>query len=115
MEKISLEMEVDDEASIESNKEKEELERAVSTDKTKNKVTQFCKFVSGYTFDIKKGDCCVLELRFPITSKKLLMAAIVEQVCKQVTLCEIKGISRCYPMLNETENDTSASFFKKKF
>jgi DNA-directed RNA polymerase I subunit RPA1 len=38
---------------------------------------------------------------------KLLMVSIVEQVCKQTTLHEIKGISRCYPMLNDSENDTS--------
>ena len=35
------------------------------------------------------------------------MVAMVEQVCRQVTLREIKGISRCYTLLNESEDDTS--------
>ena len=35
------------------------------------------------------------------------MIPMVEQVCNQVTIREVKGISRCYPLLNESENDKS--------
>jgi DNA-directed RNA polymerase I subunit RPA1 len=72
-----------------------------------NKIMASCNYISGYDFDHKNGTWCRFKMSFPVDCKKILMVALVEQVCSQVTLHEIKGISRCYPMLNESESDTS--------
>ncbi|KAI9199874.1 uncharacterized protein BJ171DRAFT_199397 [Polychytrium aggregatum] len=65
------------------------------------------RFVHGYRFDKKEGRWCEIDLRFPADTRKLLMVAIVENVCEKVVLHEVPKIAKCYPLPNESESDTS--------
>lgn len=88
----------------------EEIVPVQLSEKEKQKQTRTlasCTYISGYDFDHKTGAWCRLKMSFPVECKKILMVALIEQVCSQVTLHEVKGISRCYPMLNDSESDTS--------
>ncbi|KAI9145358.1 hypothetical protein BKA69DRAFT_1050972, partial [Paraphysoderma sedebokerense] len=74
-----------------------------------DRMTSSNKFLVGYKFDKKHGSWCEVELELPGEWKKLLMVNIVETVCHQTIIHEVQGISRCFPLVNETENDTSVS------
>ncbi|KAJ3328931.1 hypothetical protein HDU76_009008 [Blyttiomyces sp. JEL0837] len=65
------------------------------------------RYVVGYRFDRTKGRWCELDLEFGAATRKLLMVALVEKVCQSVVIREVKGIKKCYPLPNESENDTS--------
>ncbi|ORY31547.1 beta and beta-prime subunits of DNA dependent RNA-polymerase [Rhizoclosmatium globosum] len=66
------------------------------------------KYITNYRFDTtKKARWCELDLKFDASTRKLLMVAVVEQVCKSAIIHEIPGIKKCYPLPNESEQDTS--------
>ncbi|KAJ3076907.1 hypothetical protein HDU98_011003 [Podochytrium sp. JEL0797] len=65
------------------------------------------KYIVNYRFDTVKGRWCELDLKFDASTRKFLMVAIVEDVCKQAIVHEISGIKKCYPLPNESEQDTS--------
>ncbi|KAJ3039738.1 hypothetical protein HK097_002758 [Rhizophlyctis rosea] len=73
------------------------------------RIQEGSKYCVGYDFDRRAGRWCELKLQFAADTKKLLMVAIIEDVCRDVVLHEVKGISRCYPLPNESENDTSVN------
>lgn len=53
------------------------------------------------------GKLIFLSEQFDAASKKVLMVDLFERVMDDVVLHEIKGISRCFPQPNESENDKS--------
>ncbi|TPX35899.1 DNA-directed RNA polymerase [Synchytrium microbalum] len=66
-------------------------------------------FAAAFRFDDVHGAWCEIDLEFEAKTKKLLMVDLVEKACHRLVLSEIKGITRCYPMVNESENDTSVN------
>ncbi|TPX51338.1 DNA-directed RNA polymerase [Synchytrium endobioticum] len=64
-------------------------------------------FAAAFRFDDFRGSWCEIDLEFDAKTKKLLMVDLVEKACRSLVLSEIKGITRCYPLTNESENDTS--------
>lgn len=94
----------------ETDSEEDETSRSGQDEKDRNRssrITGSSKYIVDYKFDHDRGEWCEVCLRFPADSKKLLMVALVEKVCQSVVLREIRGISRCFVMQNETENDKS--------
>jgi DNA-directed RNA polymerase I subunit RPA1 len=67
------------------------------------------KYVSNFRFD-KNGKWCDITLQLAADTKKLLMVSLTEQVTRNVVIHSIRGIDRCFPQQNETENDTSVNF-----
>ncbi|KAJ3025212.1 UNVERIFIED_CONTAM: hypothetical protein HDU68_007368 [Siphonaria sp. JEL0065] len=65
------------------------------------------KYIVNYRFDTSKGRWCELDLKFDASTRKLLMVAVVENVCKSTIIHEISGIKKCYPLPNESEQDTT--------
>ncbi|KAJ3188681.1 hypothetical protein HDU85_004395 [Gaertneriomyces sp. JEL0708] len=88
----------------------EDEEEGKEEEKTREqRIAGGSKFVVGYKFDEKNARWCEIRMYFPADSKKLLMVALAEQVCQTVIIHEVKGISRCYPLPNESTNDTSVN------
>ncbi|BFZ63239.1 hypothetical protein YB2330_004359 [Saitoella coloradoensis] len=73
----------------------------------REKVKDLFQNVSDFSFDDVNGEWCEVELTYPSDSRKLLMVNIVEQVCTQTIMHELKGIDRCFRLPNESEMDTS--------
>ncbi|KAI9011347.1 hypothetical protein BC832DRAFT_613569 [Gaertneriomyces semiglobifer] len=88
----------------------EDEEESKEEEKTREqRIAGGSKFVVGYKFDEKNARWCEIRMHFPADSKKLLMVALAEQVCQTVIIHEVKRISRCYPLPNESTNDTSVN------
>ncbi|KAJ3375015.1 hypothetical protein GGF31_005737 [Allomyces arbusculus] len=98
----------DDDDSSSSDDESASGNRGGDDDADEDQVKAGSSFVTGYSFDTQSGAWCELELTLPGEWKKLLMVQIVEQVVKQTVLHEMTGIDRCYPVVNESENDKVA-------
>lgn len=45
-----------------------------------------------------------LCVQFPISTKKLLLLAIAESACKRSVIREIKGITKSYPITNDSND-----------
>ncbi|KAI8918337.1 hypothetical protein DFJ77DRAFT_547101 [Powellomyces hirtus] len=72
------------------------------------RIVRASRFIVGYNFDdTPSARWCEFKLQFPATTKKMLMVALVENVCRTVIMHEVSGISRSYPLPNESENDKS--------
>lgn len=80
---------------------------AMDLDDAEGRVVNNSSYVSKWKFDNTNGAWCELELTFPANTKKVLMVALVEKICHDVIVHEIKGIARCFPYINPTENDKS--------
>jgi DNA-directed RNA polymerase I subunit RPA1 len=80
---------------------------AMQVDDSEDRIVTNSSYVSKWKFDNANGSWCELELTFPANTKKVLMVALVEKICHDVIVHEIKGISRCFPYINQTENDKS--------
>ena len=80
---------------------------AMQVDDSEDRIVTNSSYVSKWKFDNTNGSWCELELTFPANTKKVLMVALVEKICHDVIVHEIKGISRCFPYINQTENDKS--------
>ncbi|CAO3689510.1 unnamed protein product [Umbelopsis ramanniana] len=80
---------------------------AMDIDDAEGRVVTNSSYVSKWKFDNTNGAWCELELTFPANTKKVLMVALVEKICHNVIVHEIKGIARCFPYINPTENDKS--------
>ncbi|KAJ3205963.1 hypothetical protein HDU82_004852 [Entophlyctis luteolus] len=65
------------------------------------------KYIVDYRFDTVKGRWCEVDVQFDASARKILMVAVVEEVCKNAIVHEIAGIKKCYPLPNESEQDTS--------
>ncbi|KAJ3199173.1 hypothetical protein HDU82_000666 [Entophlyctis luteolus] len=65
------------------------------------------KYIVDYRFDTAKGRWCEVDVQFDASARKILMVSVVEQVCKSAIVHEIAGIKKCYPLPNESEQDTS--------
>ncbi|KAI8923925.1 hypothetical protein BC831DRAFT_513816 [Entophlyctis helioformis] len=74
-----------------------------------DRIREESKYVSGYKFDKRNGRWCEITLEFAADTKKILMVALAEDICHNVVIREVKGISRCYPLPNESENDKSVN------
>ncbi|KAI9332080.1 hypothetical protein BDR26DRAFT_899054 [Obelidium mucronatum] len=72
-----------------------------------DRLSSATKYIVNYRFDTSKGRWCELDLKFDASTRKLLMVAVVENVCKSTIIHEIPGIKKCYPLPNESEQDTS--------
>jgi DNA-directed RNA polymerase I subunit RPA1 len=72
-----------------------------------DRLQKTTRYVVDYRFDRSKGRWCELDLQFDASTKKLLMVALAESVCKTVVIHEVSGIKKCYPLPNESENDKS--------
>jgi len=68
------------------------------------KIISGSKWASRYHFN-KKDNTCEIDFKFPSNTKKILMLGIAEDICHKTVIREIKGISKCYPIQNESEND----------
>ncbi|CAB5372246.1 unnamed protein product [Rhizophagus irregularis] len=64
-------------------------------------------YVTDYRFDNENDGWCEIELEFPPSTKKLIILGMAEAASKKSVIREISGISKCYPIANETGNDTS--------
>jgi DNA-directed RNA polymerase I subunit RPA1 len=96
----------EDEANSEEDSEDEDGPKqngAVAEEKS----VEDTKYVSSIKFDGQNGSWCELTLEFPAETKKILMVALVEKVAQNLVIHEVKGIQRCFPQPNESENDTS--------
>lgn len=82
---------------------------AMEIDDAEDRIVTNSSYVSKWKFDNTNGSWCEIELTFPANTKKVLMVALVEKICHDVVVHEIKGISRCFPYINQTENDKSVS------
>ncbi|KAJ3173100.1 hypothetical protein HDU88_004559 [Geranomyces variabilis] len=72
------------------------------------RIGRTSRFIVDYKFDdTPSARWCELKLEFPASTKKMLMVALVENVCRNVVVHEVMGISRSYPLPNESENDKS--------
>ncbi|KAJ3120697.1 hypothetical protein HK100_012688 [Physocladia obscura] len=65
------------------------------------------RYLVDYRFDTVKGRWCEIDVQFDASTRKILMVAVVESVCKNTIVHEISGIKKCYPLPNESEQDTS--------
>ncbi|KAJ3114686.1 hypothetical protein HDU96_001778 [Phlyctochytrium bullatum] len=72
-----------------------------------DRIKMSAKFAVGYRFDKTNGRWLELDLQFAAQTRKILMVALVEKVLKTVVIHEVPGVSKCYPLPNESENDTS--------
>ena len=79
------------------------------TDSREERIRKSSRYVVSYDFDGEDGQWCEINMRFPADVKKMLMVEIVETVCTKVVIHEVKGISRCYSLPNESENDKSVN------
>ncbi|CAG8523131.1 6584_t:CDS:10 [Ambispora gerdemannii] len=98
---------------INKNSDSEEDDAMSNEEKTENariienpRIIENSQYVSQYSFD-QNGASCEIELMFPASTQKILLLNIVEKICKDIPLREVKGIHKCYPIVNE--NDTSKS------
>ncbi|KAJ3414278.1 hypothetical protein HDV05_006807 [Chytridiales sp. JEL 0842] len=91
--------------------DKDEDSHAVERDDDGNTVVdrlmKSTRYVVNYRFDSKSSRWCELDLQFDASTRKLLMVALAESVSRNVVLHEVSGIKKCYPLPNESENDTS--------
>ncbi|RIA84105.1 DNA-directed RNA polymerase I complex large subunit Nuc1 [Glomus cerebriforme] len=72
-----------------------------------DRIIMNSNFVTDYRFDNEDGGWCEIELQFPPSIKKLIILGMAEAASKKSVIREISGISKCYPIANETGNDTS--------
>ncbi|CAG8675523.1 15003_t:CDS:2, partial [Acaulospora colombiana] len=72
----------------------------------RNKILCQLAYVTNYQFDSTEGSWCDIELELPVNMKKLLLLDIAEVSCKKSVIHEISGITKCYPIPNETKEDT---------
>ncbi|KAJ3105589.1 hypothetical protein HDU97_007931 [Phlyctochytrium planicorne] len=87
--------------------EEDDEEKDAAGDTRLDRIKRSTRYFSGYRFDTAGGRWCELDLKFPSSTKKMLMVALVEKVLKSVVIHEVPGVNRCYPLPNESENDTS--------
>ncbi|KAJ3311242.1 hypothetical protein HDV04_004151 [Boothiomyces sp. JEL0838] len=78
-------------------------------DEQEDRIVDSSKYVSGFKFDKSTGQTCEISVKFPADTKKILMVALVESVCQNVVIHQVKDIQRCFPQPNESENDTSVN------
>ncbi|KAH6595364.1 hypothetical protein BASA50_005882 [Batrachochytrium salamandrivorans] len=71
------------------------------------RIRNSSRFVCEYKFHKGNNQKCDLIYEFPADTKKILMLALVEDVCTRVVVREVPGVSRCYHLPNESENDKS--------
>ncbi|KAK9701767.1 hypothetical protein K7432_011575 [Basidiobolus ranarum] len=96
-----------------SESEPEELENHIEGQESAEhkaragRIVDSSLYVKRYKFDEKNGSYCEIEMQFPADTKKILMVGIVEKICHETVIHEVKGIDRCFPFINEAENDTS--------
>lgn len=74
-----------------------------------DRITDGARYVCGYQFDNKEGKWCEITLKFDADTKKMLFAAICEAICAKVVIHEVRGIQRCFPQQNESENDKTVN------
>ncbi|KAL2914542.1 hypothetical protein HK105_205893 [Polyrhizophydium stewartii] len=74
-----------------------------------DRIRNSSRYIKGYKFDRRTGRSCELTLEFTADTKKILMLALTEAVCADVVVREVKGVSRCYHLPNDSENDTSVN------
>lgn len=106
-----MDQQMDEELELDALAEKDDddKEDAMEVDDSEDRVLNNTTYVSKWKFDNANGAWCEFELTFPANTKKILMVALVEKICHEVIVHEIKGISRCFPYINPTENDKSVS------
>ncbi|GES96144.1 DNA-directed RNA polymerase I complex large subunit Nuc1 [Rhizophagus clarus] len=73
----------------------------------RDRIIMNSNYVTDYRFDNENGGWCEVELEFPPSTKKLIVLGMAEAASKKSVIREISGISKCYPIANETGNDTS--------
>ncbi|CAM0140636.1 hypothetical protein VKS41_006661 [Umbelopsis sp. WA50703] len=105
----AMDQQMDEELELDALAEKDddEKEDAMEVDDSEDRILNNTTYVSKWKFDNASGAWCEFELTFPANTKKILMVALVEKICHEVIVHEIKGISRCFPYINPTENDKS--------
>ncbi|OLL24757.1 DNA-directed RNA polymerase I subunit rpa1 [Neolecta irregularis DAH-3] len=62
--------------------------------------------VKSWKFD-KNGEWIEIELQYPHDLPKLLMINIIEKVCRETVVHEMKGVGRCFRLPGESKLDTS--------
>jgi len=82
----------------------DEEEEKINSKQNIDKIISGSKWASRYHFN-KKDNTCEIDFKFPSNTKKILMLGIAEDICHKTVIREIKGISKCYPIQNESEND----------
>ncbi|CAI2197311.1 19729_t:CDS:2, partial [Funneliformis geosporum] len=65
------------------------------------------RYVTNYLFDNENGNWYEIELQFPPETKILLLLGMAKSASKKAVIHEIHGISKCYPIENETHDDAS--------
>ncbi|CAG8448743.1 13571_t:CDS:10 [Ambispora leptoticha] len=96
----------DEYANTSKKDEKTEAETDIETENAR--IIEKLIYVSRYSF-ARDGASCKIDLKFPPNTQKILLLDIVEKICKDISLREIKGINKCYSIVNEKSNDTSKS------
>ncbi|KAJ1551580.1 hypothetical protein HK096_007854, partial [Nowakowskiella sp. JEL0078] len=96
--------EVTDDDDDESDEESDEIN---DDDNSGTRLIGNTTFTRGFRFDSSKGRWCEVDLEFEINTKKLLMVSIVEKACHEIIISEVSGLTRCYSLPAESENDTS--------
>eukprot|EP00842_Homolaphlyctis_polyrhiza_P004280 jgi/Hompol1/4853/HPOL_001653-RA len=82
-------------------RENEQAERST-------RIINKSRYITQFKFD-DQGHYCEMTLEFPADTKKILMLALAEETCSKTVLREVQGVARCYPLPNESENDTSVN------
>ncbi|KAL1914900.1 uncharacterized protein VTP21DRAFT_7816 [Calcarisporiella thermophila] len=90
--------EMDEEARL-AKAEKLQADRA-------ERIISSSNYIKAYRFDEMHGAWCEIELHFPADTRKILMLALVEQVCHRTVIREVPGISRCHIAPPKNESDT---------
>jgi len=102
-----LEKEMEDTMDVDEENEGmdvDEEEEKINSKQNIAKIISGSKWASRYHFN-KKENVCEIDFKFPSNTKKILMLGIAEDICHKTVIREIKGISKCYPIQNESEND----------
>ncbi|KAG4097968.1 beta and beta-prime subunits of DNA dependent RNA-polymerase [Neocallimastix lanati (nom. inval.)] len=102
-----LEKEMEDTMDVDEENEDMDVdgeEEKINSKQNIAKIISGSKWASRYHFN-KKDNTCEIDFKFPSNTKKILMLGIAEDICHKTVIREIKGISKCYPIQNESEND----------
>ncbi|KAL5035929.1 hypothetical protein BDEG_23884 [Batrachochytrium dendrobatidis JEL423] len=73
------------------------------------RIQRASRFVSGYKFHKGSLRYCELTYELSTDTKKILMLPLVEEVCSNLIVRQVPGVSRCYYLPNESENDKSVN------